>query len=99
MLSSRLMRVGGLAAVVSGTLLVMADLLHVLMGSSDDTYTGTIPEQISSVLFLVGMVLLIVALVGLYLHHSEAAGTFGLIGFVIALIGTALMVSSAHLAT
>jgi hypothetical protein len=79
---------------VSGTLLVMADLLNVLMGTSDDTYTGTMPEQISSVLFLVGMVLLVLALIGLYLHQAEAGGRFGLVAFLIALVGTTLMVSS-----
>ena len=41
---------------------------------------------------LIGVLLLLVALVGLYAHQSEAAGALGLLGFLAALIGTGLLV-------
>jgi hypothetical protein len=46
------------------------------------------------VLFLVGKVLVVVTLVGFYLYQMEAAGRFGLVAFLVALMGTALMVGS-----
>jgi hypothetical protein len=59
-----------------------------------NTYTVTLPGQIASVLFLVGKLLLIVALIGLYLYQAEAAGKFGLVAFLSALVGTTLMGAS-----
>jgi len=44
-----------------------------------------------SAMYLIGGLLLLVALVGLYAHKSEAAGTLGLIGFLAALVGTGLL--------
>jgi hypothetical protein len=39
-------------------------------------------------------VLLQIGLVGLYVRQSEAAGIFGLLGFVVAFLGTALAVGA-----
>lgn len=94
MLFHTFIRCGGLAAVVGGGLLVIADLLLALTTGSGDTYTGTTTEAISGVLFLAGKVLVVVALVGLYLYQTEAAGRFGVVAFLAALIGTTLMVGS-----
>src|SRR5215210_5144576 len=41
-------------------------------------------------MFLLGMVLILFGLFGLYASQSEAAGTLGLVGFLVAFLGTAL---------
>jgi hypothetical protein len=43
-------------------------------------------------LWLIGALLLLVAVVGLHTHQAEAAGTLGLVGFLAALVGTGLLV-------
>jgi hypothetical protein len=99
---SNLMRWGGLAAVLGGGLLVSADLLNLLAGSSSDTYTGTPVEQISAILFLLGKVLLVPGVIGLYLYQAERTQAqpatrrdhFALVAFLLALVGTTLMVGS-----
>jgi hypothetical protein len=42
-------------------------------------------------LYLLGAVLLLLGLVGLYASQSEAAGVLGLVGFLVAFLGTALL--------
>jgi hypothetical protein len=44
----------------------------------------------SSLLYLLGAVLLLLGLVGLYIRQAEAAGTLGLVAFLVAFFGTAL---------
>jgi hypothetical protein len=94
MSSSNLIRWGGLAAVLGGALIVITDLVLALTIGSADTYSGTTTEQIAAVSFLAGKVLILIGLIGLYLHQAEVAGRFGLVAFLVALVGTALMVSS-----
>ncbi len=45
-------------------------------------------------MYLLGSLLLLVALVGLYARQSESAGALGLVGFLAALVGTGLLVGS-----
>jgi hypothetical protein len=80
--------------MLGGILLVLTDLSLAFTRGSSDTYTGTSAEQIASVAFLVAKILILVGLVGLYLYQVEAAGAFGRVAFLLALVGTALMVSS-----
>lgn len=94
MSSSNLIRWGGLAAVLGGALIVISDLTLALTVGSSDTYMGTTTEQVAAVSFLAGKVLILIGLIGLYLRQAEGAGRFGLVAFLMALIGTALMVSS-----
>ncbi len=98
MSASNLIRVGGLAAVLAGALLLIADLwsllLEVIVGGSENfsEFAVTTPWTVLSTMFLLGSLLLLVALVGLYARQSEAAGTLGLAGFLVALVGTGLLV-------
>jgi hypothetical protein len=46
-------------------------------------------------LYLLGAVLLLVGLVGLYVRQSEAAGVLGIVGFLVAFIGTVLLAGAA----
>jgi hypothetical protein len=64
---------------------------------SKPTTTGT--YAIVTVLTLLGTVLLLVGLVGLYVCQSEAAGLLGLVGFLISFLGNALVAGAVWEAT
>jgi len=98
MFSSNLVRLGGLAAITAGVLLLILDvwgLLLELLGAYPENFSEealTISYTVQSALWLIGALLLLVAVVGLYARQSEAAGALGLTGFLAALIGTGLIV-------
>jgi hypothetical protein len=95
MLFSNLIRWGGLAAIAAGVLLVIADLMGLTFNFSDPSEalpTGFYALQ--SVLTLLVSVLLLFALLGLYARQSAAAGVLGLVGFLVAFLGTALAVGA-----
>jgi hypothetical protein len=94
MSSSNLIRWAGLAAILAGVLLVVGDLLDLAIGFGDEPFsevatTGT--HALQSWIRLIGAVLLLIGLVGLYARQSEAAGPLGLAGFLVAFLGTALV--------
>ena len=97
-MSSNLVRLGGLVAVAAGVLLLIADLwgllLEIIAGGSENfsEFAATTSWTVLSAMYLIGGLLLLVALVGLYAHQSEAAGTLVLVGFLAALVGTGLLV-------
>jgi hypothetical protein len=77
--------------MVAGVLLLIAELLELLPVFNDIPFselalTGIFTFQLT--LYLVGLILLAVGLVGLYAHQSETAGPLGLIGFLVAFTGT-----------
>jgi uncharacterized membrane protein len=100
MSSSNLVRVGGLAAVAAGVLLLIVDLWSLvleLLGAYPENFSEealTTTYMVQSVLWLIGALLLLVAVVGLHARQSEAAGALGLAGFLTALIGTGLLVGT-----
>jgi hypothetical protein len=91
---SRFVRMGAWAAMVSGLALVVSMLLAWLvvpyerLGQTEAYLTGS--YSVSSGLRLLGMVLLVWGLIGIYGPQSRAAGTFGLWTFVVVFLGTAL---------
>jgi hypothetical protein len=89
-----LVLIGAVAAILGGLLLISGDLLGLVVGKSDDTYSNSPIEKVMAVLFLAGKVLVLIGLVGLYLRQANSAGRFGLVSFLIALAGTGLMVAS-----
>jgi hypothetical protein len=94
MSSSDLVRWGGLAAILAGVLLVVADLLNLAIGFGDEPFSETATTGIyalQSVINFLAAVLLLIGLVGLYAWQSEAAGPLGLAGFLVAFLGTALI--------
>jgi hypothetical protein len=73
--------------MVAGVLLLTAELLELLPVFDDIPFselplTGIFTFQIT--LYLVGLILLAVGLIGLYAHQSETAGPLRLVGFLIA---------------
>lgn len=94
---SGLVRLGGLSAAVGGLLLVISDLLGLLMerlgGEQPFSEAATTTSfALTSLLSLLAAVLILFGLMGLHLRQSEAAGVLGLLGFLLAFLGTALVV-------
>jgi hypothetical protein len=86
-----LMRWAGLAAVASAVLSAMGDLLRLFVDVESSETATTTPYFLVFLLYLLGAVLLLLGLVGLYASQSEAAGVLGLVGFLVAFLGTALL--------
>jgi hypothetical protein len=90
----RLIRWAGLLAVISGMLFAAVDFFDLLdlafSNESDSEAITTLSEQTDSILAPVANVLLLLGLVGLYAAQSEAAGTSGLAGFLLAFCGGVL---------
>ena len=98
MSSSNLIRLSGLAAVVAGALLLVGDLLDLLsLATGPENLSEaatTAPFTFTFLLYLIGSVLLLVGLVGLYVRQSEASGLIGLVGFAVAFLGSALVLGA-----
>ncbi len=94
---SGLVRLGGLSAVVGGILLVISDLWGLLMESfgGEQPFSEaatTTSFALTSLLSLLAAVLILFGLMGLHLRQSEVEGVLGLLGFLLAFLGTALVV-------
>src|SRR5215208_8057604 len=91
---SRFVRLGAWAAMVSGVALVVSMVLAWLvvpyerLGQTDAYLTTS--YSVSSGLRLLGMVLLVWGLIGIYGSQSRAAGTFGLWTFAFVFLSTVL---------
>lgn len=95
-----LIRLGGLAAVGAGVLLIISDLADLLIDYENMAEAATtFAFALSSWAFLLGLVLLLGGLVALYVYQSEEAGVLGLGGFVVAFLGTALGIGAAWVGT
>ncbi len=85
--------------MLAGALLLILDvwaLLLELLGALPENFIEealTTSFTVQSAMWLIGVLLLLVAFVGLHIRQSEAADTLGLVGFLAALIGTGLLVS------
>jgi hypothetical protein len=95
---SRFVRAGAWAAMASGLALIVSMLLTWLvvpyerLGQTEAYLTST--YSLSSGLRLLGLVLLVWGLIGIYGPQSRAAGTFGLWTFVVVFLCTALAVGN-----
>ncbi len=95
MSSSNLIRLSGLAAIVAGALLLVGDLLSLAAESENRSEAATTASFVFTfLLYLIGTVLLLVGLVGLYIRQSEASGILGLVGFAAAFLGSALVLGA-----
>ena len=96
---ARLARVGGgLAAIVGGLLVVVAAIVGWLFIDFENfavaAATGT--YIFVALLFLLGAILVLGGLVGLYAPQSEEAGSLGLVGFLVTFLGMALVAGAPH---
>lgn len=92
MSTSDLIRWGGLAALVSGALIIIGQILDfVLIGGQPFSVAATTSGWVISLIpFLVSSGLALLGLTGLYAHQAEEAGAFGFIAFLIAFAGQSL---------
>ena len=81
--TATLIRLGGLAAILAGVLRV---------GTSFIPYSNSKPGVALELLYLIIDVLILLGLLGVYGYQNEKAGGSGFIGFLLALIGTAIIV-------
>lgn len=92
MSSSSLIRLAGLAALSSGVLSAIGDLLGLLVVDLENPISATTAAYtIVFLLYLLSTALLLLGLVGLYASQSQAAGILGLVGFLVAFLGTVLL--------
>lgn len=92
--TSNFIRLGGIAAILAGALMAFTDVYHTVADMLITEYSGSSEEQVGSVIFLIGRVLVVFALPALYLHHAASAGKFGFVAFIVAMLGNTLMVAS-----
>lgn len=92
MSSSELIRWSGLAAIVGGVSLVIAEFVTLTFFGYDFSRTATTGTYaFYSLLIMIAGLLLPLGLVGLYAKQVEASGPLGLVGFVVAFVGTVLV--------
>lgn len=89
--SSGLIRGGGLAALVSGIVSVIGDVLRLFVDVESAESATTALYTFVFLMYLVGAALLLLGLVGLYVSQSEETGVLGLVGFLGAFLGTVLL--------
>ena len=93
MSSSSLIRLAGLAALGSGVLSAIGDLLTLVV-SLQNPQSATTTSYTVGLLYLLSTALLLLGLVGLYTSQSRATGLLGLVGFLTAFLGTVLLVGT-----
>lgn len=91
MSKTSLIRLAGLAALVSSVVSVVGDLLRLFVDVENSQTATTVPYTLVFSLYLLGGALLLLGLVGLYTSQSEETGILGLVGFLGAFLGTVLL--------
>jgi hypothetical protein len=81
--SATLIRLGGLAAILAGLLRAVASFLP---------YSALKPSAGLELFYLVIDLLILFGLLGIYAYQHNQVGVIGFIGFLLALIGTAIIV-------
>ena len=92
---SDLIRWSGLAAILGAALLLISDFLSLTVLSGDPAEIVTTGAYLADggTRVLAGIMLLL-GLVGLYARQSGASGTLGLVAFLVAFAGTALILGT-----
>ena len=91
---SNFIRLGGFVAILAGGLMALSDIWHAIGGLLIANYSGSVPEQVGSIIFLVGRVLIVFCVPSLYLYQAQAMGKFGMMAFIVLMLGNALMIGS-----
>ena len=89
MSTANLIRWSGLISLLAGVLHVLGALLHPV---GEDLAAVNSPNWVPAhLLYWASVILLLFGLVGLYTRQMDKTGMFGLAGFVLAFIGTAIV--------
>lgn len=94
MSSEKLLRLAGLAAIAAGVLSIIGDVMSLGVDLEAADAAGDVSQRIVFGFYLLGTVLLLLGLTGLYASQSRAAGILGFAGFLLAFGGTALTVGA-----
>ena len=97
MSSATLLRLSGLAAIVGGTLFALAEIAEAIISPENQPLTQRFAAPglpVVEAAQWLASVLLLLGLTGLYVRQSQKAGSFGLVAFLAAFVGTALNVGS-----
>jgi hypothetical protein len=92
--SGTLVRWSGVASVVGGISLAGFVLEHPWNRFVGAEVASTAAWRIAHTLHFVGAALMLIALIGLYVHQRHKVGALGLVGFVGAFLGTAMFVGT-----
>ena len=93
--SANLARVGGgLAAILGGLLIVVAAIVGLFVDFENVAVAATGSYILFAKLSLLGAILVLGALVGLYARQAEQAGSLGLLAFLVTFSGMALVVGA-----
>jgi hypothetical protein len=94
MSAGTLLRLSGLAAILAGALIILSEILAMVAGLMDMATMERTPLSPAwiplNLLQLSGVILLLLALVGFYARQAAVAGGLGLVGFLVAFLGTAM---------
>ena len=90
MSSDKLLRLAGLAALAAGAFSGIGDAMSLVVDLEAADAASDASQGIVFGFYLLGTVLLLLGLVGLYASQSRAAGMLGFAGFLLAFVGTAL---------
>ena len=94
MSAGTLLRLCGLAAIVAAGLIILSEILAMgtdIMNMAAMARMPLSPAWIPlNLLQLFGVILLLLALVGFYARQAAVAGGLGLVGFLVAFLGTAM---------
>ena len=85
---ARLVRLAGPVSVVAAALIVVTEIVGVILGGSLNAGPVAVAN---GVVRAFAFFLLLLGLVGLYACQSERAGRLGLVGFLMAFLGTMLL--------
>jgi hypothetical protein len=98
--SANLARVGGgLAAILGGLLIVVAAIVGLFVDFENVAVAATGSYILFAILSLLGAILVLGALVGLYARQAEQAGSLGLLAFLVTFLGMALVVGASWTST
>ncbi len=91
MSAGNLLRLSGLAGIVAGVLIIVAEILAMSARLMDMATMARTPLGAAwiplNLLEMLGVILLLLALVGFYARQASVAGGFGLLGFLVAFLG------------
>jgi hypothetical protein len=82
----------GPLCVIAATLILLSQGLHLALGVSMGAQPAdNVLHSVKYGIALISTIALLFALTGLYLRQADAAGTLGIIGYVVAFTGTVLV--------
>lgn len=88
MSSDQLLRLSGFSALAAGIFSAIGDVMSLVVDL--EAAAADVSQGIVFGFYLLGTVLLLLGLVGLYASQSRASGRLGFVGFLVAFVGTAL---------